>query len=150
MKNFKKILLLAGFAFFADHMPIQASDVNKPEQTAAKATFIDTAPIHIMKWSGAAAAVIICGAAIYYVPSILKNLHDATEKLNTQTVPALTNIGDQITKDTGSIVNIVADFSEWLKGFFKDPLTFNFDPENTTLNRIARLASGNLPPHAGF
>ena len=147
----KNLLLLATFGLFtAQATVLQASEEKQPETTVEQIWLIDTAPNHIIKWSGALAAVIICGAAIYYVPSMLKNLHDATDQLNRQTVPALTNIGDQIVKDTGSIVTIVADFSEWLKSFFKDPLTFNLNTKESTLHKLSQIALRELPPHAEF
>lgn len=143
----KNLLLLACFGLFTAQAPIEASEEKQPEKTVEQIGLVDTAPNHIIKWSGALAAVIICGAAIYYVPSILKNLHDATDKLNMQTVPALTNIGDQIVKDTGSIVTIVDDFATWLKAFFKEPLTFNLGTKANTLQRISEAALRELPPY---
>ena len=148
--KFNNLLLLTCFGLFTAQEPIKAAEEKQPEKMEAQSSYVQTTPIHIIQWSGALAAVIICGAAIYYVPSMLKNLHDATDQLNRQTVPALTNIGDQIVKDTGSIVTIVADFSEWLKSFFKDPLTFNLNTKESTLHKLSQIALRELPPHAEF
>jgi hypothetical protein len=142
--KFKKLILLAGFGLFAAQMPLlQASELQIPEEnkqnSEEKSTqnlFVDTAPVSIMKWSGAIACVIVCGASIYYMPSILKNLNDASEKLKNQTVTAWTQAGIAVEKDTGFIVKIVDDFAAWLKSFLKDPLTFNLNTKESTLQKL--------------
>ena len=150
MKNFKKLLLLAGFGLFTAQTPLlQAAELQIPEENKQN-SFIDTAPASIMKWSGAIACVIVCGASIYYMPSILKNLNDASEKLKNQTVTAWTQAGIAVEKDTGFIVKIVDDFAAWLKSFLKDPLTFNLSTKESTLHKISEAALRDLPPHTGF
>lgn len=140
---FKKLILLTSFGLFAAQTPVlQASEEQK------QTSWTDTTPKHIIMWSGAAACAILAAAAIYYVPSTLKNLNEASCKLNTQTVPAFTNAGIATTNSVDAIVNIVYDFSSWLKDALKNSLTFNVNQGR--LERIAEIASRELPLHTGF
>ena len=129
MKNLKKLLLLlTTFGLFTAQTPaLKASEENK------QTSWIDTTPKHIMLWSGAAACAVLTAAAIYYVPGMLKNLHEASEKLNTQTIPAFTNAGTATTANVDSITFIVADFSTWFKEFLKESLTFDVGQKTKTL-----------------
>ncbi len=156
--NIKNLLLLAGFGLFAAQMHLlQAAELQIPEEKSTQNLFVDTAPVSIMKWSGAIAytslavtSIIIAGAAIYYVPGMLKNMNEATKKINHQTVEAWTQAGISVENNTGSIVKIVDDFSTWLKLLLKDSLTFNIRPNESILEKLSEAALRDLPPHTGF
>lgn len=116
MKNFKKLVLLAGFGLFTAQTPLlQASEENKQN------SFVDTAPARIMKWSSAIACVALATASIYYVPGILRNLYTATSTINTKTLPELSTGIAQITTSSASISTTIFNLSIWIQ----QKLTFN-------------------------